>query len=103
MILMPTYFLTLDDYCHSDEPGCELTKKLLHMCKRQYFVDNLNELGLGALLRANVRRYLEKGGNTTTSWIQLGLKSLFGNVQNIELVGTERLGSEKKDSKTENS
>ena len=79
-------FPTPESYCHPFDPECAASWYLLRLSIKQYFFDNLNELGLGSQLRAHLKEFHlvddEIGPNVTRS-VSKGLRHLFGDIGSI--------------------
>ena len=85
MIYTGNTFINSINFCFPSENSedCPGSRRLFTLGKKQYLMDNLNQLGLGSLIRHFMGRYRpgEVGNNRTTKvqrQLQAGLDKLFG-------------------------
>ena len=74
MALPASYFFGDEPFCRPDSPGCDRSKAILQHTKKLFFVNKLNHLNLGSIIRANVENL---PANATASPV-LGLRPMRG-------------------------
>ena len=81
IIINPTYFGEGDSFCHPFDTGCSVSAQILHLCKKQYFVDNVNRMLLGTAIKSYLSDVQETTrSNTSALAVEAALDELFGRL-----------------------